>query len=41
MLALCKDMSEVIELTDEIEKRSLQLCKKGFTAYDALHLASC
>ena len=41
MLSLCKDISEVILLTEGIEVRGRQLCEKGFSAYDALHLASC
>ncbi len=41
MLSLCKDISEIIMLTEGIEVRGKQLYEKGFSAYDALHLACC
>jgi len=41
MLSLSKDISEIIYLTDKIEKRGIELCGMGFTVYDALHIACC
>lgn len=41
MYSLCSDFSELIFFTEDILKRGNELSEKGFTFFDALHLASC
>ena len=41
MYSLCSDFSELIYFSDQILERGNELSEKGFTFFDALHIACC
>ena len=39
MLSLCEDISEYINLTEDVVERGIAITQMGFTSFDAMHIA--